>query len=77
MTACRDCALLDGQGPAEPPHSRLRLVRRSRHHAVLALFFQCSACAAELSFLPGRSTEQHGWRMFANPNRGEALAEAA
>jgi hypothetical protein len=77
MTACRDCALLDGQGPTEPPHSHLKLVRRSRHHAVLALFFQCTACGAELSFLPGRTAEQHGWRIFTGPGRPESLAEAA
>ena len=74
---CRPCALLDHRGPEEPPHARLQLVRRSRHHAVLALFFRCSDCAAEFSFLPGRGAESHGWRLFTGLSPRDALAEAA
>lgn len=73
---CQACASLDGQGPEKTPHARLQLVRRSRHHAVMALFFRCGDCAADLSFLPGRTPADHGWRVFA-ARREHRMAEAA
>ena len=76
MTACRACTTLNGQGPKTPPHPRLQLIRRRRHQALLALFFQCRTCEAELSYLPGLTPDQHGWRMFFDPATRLAQATA-